>query len=140
VDAPDDARVIACAGRGGWVEVAATADVAPGSVVPVEAMGAEWVLWRTEDGAPAVMPRRCPHLDHDLAEARVVRAWLVCPGHEWCFDPAGHAGKVNVKGRFDRKDDVVLPALREREGRVELAFDGRAGPAGAAGDGPGGAR
>lgn len=103
-----------------WVPVLPSADLGPGAVVAVGAWEREYVVWRGADGTAAVMPRACPHLDHDLAEATVRGDVLVCPGHEWCFDPAGRAGKWNVKGRFDRKDDVALPALREAGGWIEL--------------------
>jgi nitrite reductase/ring-hydroxylating ferredoxin subunit len=93
-----------------------------GSIVPFEIDGEWWVVWRTHSGALGTMPRRCPHLDWDLLEAGVVGEYLVCTGHGWCFDTAGRAGKRNVLGRLDRKDDVGVLPVREHDGRVEVAI------------------
>jgi hypothetical protein len=54
--------------------------------------GGEWTV--------SAAPRRCPHLDHDLAEGYVVRDELVCPGHGWAFDGVGNAYKRNEFGRI----------------------------------------
>src|SRR3954453_22980155 len=75
----------------GWaVMIRIAADgVAPNRVVPVDVDGEEFVLWRADDGHVCSAPRRCPHLDHDLAEGYVDGNELVCAGHGWAFDGAG---------------------------------------------------
>jgi phenylpropionate dioxygenase-like ring-hydroxylating dioxygenase large terminal subunit len=103
-----------------WVDVLASDDVPPATIVAVSAGGADWVVWRGATGRAGVLPRQCPHLDFDLADAVVDRELVVCSGHAWCFDADGHAGKHNLVGRLDRKDDVAIPELREHGGRIEL--------------------
>jgi nitrite reductase/ring-hydroxylating ferredoxin subunit len=97
------------------------ADVPPGRVVAVEHDGAEYVVWRSRSGRLCAMPRQCPHLDWDLAEAWVEGEELVCPGHGWSFDPDGHACKRNLLGRADAKDDVPTLPVEERDGEVRVA-------------------
>ena len=72
--------------------------VRSGEVRPVDIEGEEYVLWRGMDGRLRSAPRRCPHLDHDLAEGHVARDELACPGHAWAFDGAWAArgGVTNI--------------------------------------------
>ena len=99
-----------------------SASVAPGSVVAVECEGEEFVLWRGHDGRVRGAPRRCPHLDHDLAEGYVVGDELVCVGHAWAFDGDGHAYKRNEFGRVDPKGTVETPVIREHDAVIEAAL------------------
>jgi 3-ketosteroid 9alpha-monooxygenase subunit A len=89
-----------------------------GRVVAIDVAGEEFVVWRGSTGALGSAPRRCPHLDHDLAEGSVVGDELVCPGHGWAFDGHGHAYKRNEFGRVDPKGDVDVLGLRIEEGTV----------------------
>ena len=94
--------------------------VATGQVRPVALHGAEYVLWRGDDGRLRSAPRICPHLDHDLAEGTVAGDELVCPGHAWAFDGDGNAYKRNEFGRVDPKGSVATLAIVEAHGSVEL--------------------
>jgi nitrite reductase/ring-hydroxylating ferredoxin subunit len=96
-------------------------DVPVGAVVPVDVDGAEYVVWRAGSGRLSALPRQCPHLDWDLAEAYVVDDELVCAGHGWSFDPEGHACKRNLIGRADAKDDVPTLPLEETDGEIRVA-------------------
>jgi 3-ketosteroid 9alpha-monooxygenase subunit A len=89
-------------------------------VVPVDITGEEYVLWRGRDGRVRSAPRRCPHLDHDLAEGHVEADELVCPGHAWAFDGDGNAYKRNEFGRVDPKGSVATLAIREADGMIRL--------------------
>jgi len=96
--------------------------VVPREVRPVDVAAEEFVVWRGVDGLLRSAPRRCPHLDHDLAEGYVVVDDLVCPGHAWAFDGFGNAYKRNEFGRVDPKGTVPALSIRERadDGTVEL--------------------
>jgi len=94
--------------------------VANRSVVAVTVGGGEWVVWRGASGALGSTPRRCPHLDWDLAEARVVGDELVCPGHGWSFTVEGRACKRNVLGRVDDKGAIATLSLHD-EGELVVA-------------------
>ena len=84
-----------------------------GTVVPVVAGGAEYVVWRGHSGCLGSAPRSCPHLDTDLADGTVVGDELVCPTHGWSFDCAGRAFKRNEFGREDDKGTVDRLALED---------------------------
>jgi phenylpropionate dioxygenase-like ring-hydroxylating dioxygenase large terminal subunit len=94
--------------------------VRSGEVRPVDIEDEEYVLWRGTDGRLRSAPRRCPHLDHDLAEGHVAGNELVCPGHAWAFDGAGNAYKRNEFGRVDPKGSVATLEIREEGGTVVL--------------------
>lgn len=88
-------------------------ELAPGAILPVEVDGQECVVWRGRSGRLGSAPRYCPHLDHDLADGYVAGDELVCAGHGWAFDGAGHMYKRNEFGRVDSKGNVLTLTLRE---------------------------
>jgi nitrite reductase/ring-hydroxylating ferredoxin subunit len=98
----------------------AAAKIAPGAVQAVDVDDGEFVLWRGYDGRVRSAPRRCPHLDHDLAEGYVTDDELVCPGHAWAFDGDGHAFKRNEFGRVDPKGTVAALVIHEAGGVIEI--------------------
>jgi phenylpropionate dioxygenase-like ring-hydroxylating dioxygenase large terminal subunit len=97
-----------------------TSAVATGEVRAVDIDRTEYVLWRGRDGRLRSGPRRCPHLDHDLAEGYVDGDELVCPGHAWAFDGDGRAFKRNEFGRVDAKGTVETLLIRETDGTVDV--------------------
>jgi nitrite reductase/ring-hydroxylating ferredoxin subunit len=101
-----------------------SAELVAGRVVAVEVDGDEFVVWRRADGSLAGAPRRCPHLDDDLADGYVVDDELVCRGHGWGFDGCGHAFKRNEFGRVDPKGDVGVLVLHEHDGVIEIEGSG----------------
>lgn len=98
----------------------------PGHAVPrgqvraVDIGGQDFVVWRGDDGVARSAPRWCPHLDHDLADGHVEGCELVCAGHGWGFDGAGHAFKRNEWGRVDPKGTVPVLALAEHDGVLDI--------------------
>jgi len=89
-----------------------------GTVVPVEVDGHDFVIWRGDGGTLGSAPSWCPHLDWDLGEGRVVGDELVCAGHGWSFDCAGHAFKRTELGRVDPKDDIETLRVEEADGVI----------------------
>jgi phenylpropionate dioxygenase-like ring-hydroxylating dioxygenase large terminal subunit len=98
----------------------AAADLPPGRVLALAIDGHDYVVWRGASGSVGSAPRWCPHLDHDLAEGHVAGDELVCPGHGWGFDGAGHTFKRNEFGRLDPKGEVEALAVTEHDGVVDL--------------------
>ncbi len=73
----------------GWFIVAASADLAPGDVVPLHYFGRDLVLFRGDDGAAHVLDAYCKHLGAHLAVGgRVDGSCIQCPFHGWKFDGA----------------------------------------------------
>jgi nitrite reductase/ring-hydroxylating ferredoxin subunit len=99
--------------------LARSADLVAGSVTPATCGDDDVVVWRARNGAVCAQPRRCPHLDWDLADAHVAGDELVCAGHGWSFDTNGRAWKRTEHGRIDPKDDVETLEVRERDGVIE---------------------
>ena len=91
----------------------------PGAIVAVDVDGHECVVWRGRSGRLGSAPRFCPHLDHDLTEGHVEGDELVCGGHGWAFDGAGHTFKRNELGRADPKGTVIELVLREDAGGID---------------------
>ena len=83
--------------------------------------GAAFVVWCDGAGTVRSAPRRCPHLDADLAGAPVVHGELVCPNHGWAFDGAGAAFKRNERGRVDPKGEVETLDARPDGDEVVLS-------------------
>src|SRR6476620_1185748 len=48
-----------------------------------------WLLWRTEAGAPVAMRNRCPHRSFPLARGKLVGDRLICGYHGMEFGPDG---------------------------------------------------
>lgn len=106
-----------------WERVADSAAIGLVASRPaaVEIAGEEAVVWRTRDGAPCAVARRCPHLDWDLLDASVAGDELVCLGHGWSILGSGRVFKRNELGREDDKGTTRCWRLRERDGTVEAA-------------------
>lgn len=58
-------------------------------VVPVRLLGEDLVLFRSPDGNPGLISRRCPHRGADLCYGRLEDGGLRCPFHGWLFDASG---------------------------------------------------
>lgn len=73
-----------------FVRVAATADVAEGKLVPVEAKGQKLLLTLV-GGKHYAAQRKCPHLGFNLCKGSLDGAAVVCPLHKAKFDlETGH--------------------------------------------------
>ncbi len=70
-------------------ELDALQDGVPRPLIPVRALGQDFVLFRDEHGAAALIDRDCPHRGADLAYGRWENGTVRCPFHGWRFDGAG---------------------------------------------------
>lgn len=79
----------------GWYHLVDSDAVAPGATARVEALGAELVVFRTEQGQVGVLEAHCPHLGANLAVGgTVVGDCLRCPFHGWRFRTDGSVAGV----------------------------------------------
>lgn len=68
-----------------WVDVAAAADVPPGTALQVEVRG--WkIAVANVDGRWFAIDNVCPHMGGPLAQGPLQGEVLVCPWHAWRFD------------------------------------------------------
>jgi phenylpropionate dioxygenase-like ring-hydroxylating dioxygenase large terminal subunit len=56
----------------------------------VRMLGEDLVAFRTSDGRPALLARRCPHRCASLEYGQVGPAGLMCSYHGWTFDGRGN--------------------------------------------------
>jgi phenylpropionate dioxygenase-like ring-hydroxylating dioxygenase large terminal subunit len=80
-----------------WYVVARSADVLPGPH-GVRLLGADYVVWRDEDGTLTVAPDRCLHREAKLSLGTVVGGCLECPYHGWQFSTGGSCVRVPSSG------------------------------------------
>ncbi|WP_181705789.1 Rieske 2Fe-2S domain-containing protein [Chthonobacter rhizosphaerae] len=73
------------AGPATWTAVALSADVPPGTPVPVILDGRELVVWRGASGEARVWEDRCPHRGMRLSFGFVRGDALACLYHGWRF-------------------------------------------------------
>ncbi|MFD4998151.1 Rieske 2Fe-2S domain-containing protein [Streptomyces buecherae] len=79
----------------GWFAVATSGEVRPGKVLTRRLKGEDVVLYRTTSGRLSVVRPFCPHLGAHLGHGGTVRGDnLVCPFHQFQFDPEGTCVKT----------------------------------------------
>jgi nitrite reductase/ring-hydroxylating ferredoxin subunit len=84
----------------GWFQVAWSADLDVGDVMPLRYFGEELVAFRDLDGAVRVLDAHCRHLGADLSHGGcVVEGGIQCPLHGWVW--SGEDGR-NVRIPYER--------------------------------------
>ena len=74
----------------GWFRLAWSAELRPGQVRPVRALGRDLVLLRGQDGVARAFDAHCPHLGAHLGVGGRLRdGQLECPFHGWRFGGDG---------------------------------------------------
>jgi phthalate 4,5-dioxygenase oxygenase subunit len=73
-----------------WQPVALAEELPLGSApLPVRLLGEDLVLFRDEQGRPALLGLHCPHRGADLSYGRLEDGGLRCLYHGWLFDRTG---------------------------------------------------
>ena len=112
---------------GGWYMISWSADLGPGQVVPLRYFARDFVLFRRESGAPALLDAHCPHLGAHLGHGgRVEGDDIVCPFHAWRFGPDGSCTGIPYAKKVPPKASVRSHQVVEHSGMV-LAYMGRDG-------------
>lgn len=105
-----------------WVDVAASEDLLPGQIITFEREAGDIVLWKTSSGQAVACDSRCPHQWAHLGSAGAIDGdELVCLSHFWRFDRDGVGSKLSATGRRDEKSPIDMFAVREVDGRIEIA-------------------
>ena len=103
----------------GWFQVAWSADVKPGQILPFESFDRKLVVWRDEDGAAHVNDAFCPHLGaHFGYGGQVVGNDIACPFHGWRFDAQGQNTLIPYSERINKKACVESFPVTEANGLI----------------------
>ena len=98
--------------------------LASGQIVTVDREDGDIVVWRTTAGKVVACDARCPHQWSHLGTAGAVDGEeIVCLSHFWRFDQEGTGSKLSAAGRRDEKSSIRTFAVRENEGRLEIAVE-----------------
>lgn len=108
----------------GWFQVAFSADLAVGQVMPLRYFARDLVLFRTSDGVAHVLDAHCPHLGAHLGHGgKLENDALVCPFHAWEFDGGGHCTRVPYAEKMPKKADLRSWTVDEQNGQIMVWFD-----------------
>jgi glycine betaine catabolism A len=74
-----------------WVHVGRRADLAPGTIRPIELLGQRLILVNDETGVIRAFHNTCRHRGAELcaAEAPLRGRRILCPYHQWAYDTQG---------------------------------------------------
>ena len=107
-----------------WIDVTESERLASGQIVTVDREDGDIVVWRTTAGKVVACDARCPHQWSHLGTAGAVDGEeIVCLSHFWRFDQEGTGSKLSAAGRRDEKSSIRTFAVRENEGRLEIAVE-----------------
>ena len=70
------------------------AELKPGHVKQVDALGKRLAVWRSKSGRVGVLDAFCPHGGASLCGGDVVGETLRCPFHLWKFNTDGSVAEV----------------------------------------------
>ena len=101
----------------GWYTVATSKEVKAGQVVPVNYIGEELILYRTESGQAHLTGAYCPHMGAHLAKSTIEGENLQCPFHGFQFGGDGRC--VHAYGKsVPRKAKLDTWPIREHNGYI----------------------
>lgn len=116
----------------GWVPVALSADIEPGTSAGAVVDGAEIVVWRDNAGAVHVWEDRCPHRGMRMSFGFVRGDHIACLYHGWAYDTAGLCRYIPAHPELEVPQTIRIPtyAVEERDGLVWTALSADADSAG----------
>lgn len=110
---------------GGWVPLALSRDIEPGTVSGTRLHGRELVIWRDAAGVARVWDDRCPHRGMRLSFGFARGETLACLYHGWRFDGEGRCRLIPAHPDLDVPKTITVTghAAREALGMI-WTFDG----------------
>jgi len=108
----------------GWFQIAYSAELEVGQVVPLRYFASDLVLFRTSDGVPRLLDAHCPHLGAHLGHGgELIDDKLVCPFHAWAFDGEGRCADIPYAEKKPRNCDLQGWHVVEKNGVVMAWYD-----------------
>ena len=112
----------------GWFQVAWSADVAPGDVVPKHYFDRDLVVFRELDGHVRVLDAHCQHLGASLAHGGcVVEDGIQCPFHGWVWNGDGRNVRIPYQDRPNRGRRVRSYPVAELNDSIYIWHDSQGG-------------
>jgi nitrite reductase/ring-hydroxylating ferredoxin subunit len=104
----------------GWVPVALSNSIEPGTSTGAVVEGAEIVVWRDTSGAAHVWEDRCPHRGMRLSFGFVRGDHIACLYHGWQYDAAGQCRHIPAHPELDVPATIRVSTFgtEERYGTV----------------------
>jgi phenylpropionate dioxygenase-like ring-hydroxylating dioxygenase large terminal subunit len=113
----------------GWFQVAWSADVAVGDVVPKHYFGRDLVLFRELNGDVKVLDAHCQHLGASLAHGGcVVDEGIQCPFHGWVWNGEGRNVAIPYQDRPNRGRRVRSYPVAELNDSIYMWHDADSRP------------
>jgi 3-ketosteroid 9alpha-monooxygenase subunit A len=108
----------------GWFQVAWSADIAVGDVVPMHYFGRDLVAFRQLDGTARVLDGHCQHLGASLAHGGcVVEGGIQCPFHGWVWNGDGRNVHIPYQHRTNKARRVRSYPVAELNGSILIWHD-----------------
>lgn len=107
----------------GWYVVAASEDLAPGTVVGCRYFGRDLVLYRTASGRAVLADATCPHMGAHLERGRVEGEALRCAFHGFLFDKDGGCMATPYGRGVPSRARLHTWMVREQSGLVLAWWD-----------------
>jgi phenylpropionate dioxygenase-like ring-hydroxylating dioxygenase large terminal subunit len=108
----------------GWFQVAWSADVAVGDVLPMHYFDRDLVAFRQADGQVHVLDAHCQHLGASLAHGGcVVEDGIQCPFHGWVWNGDGRNVRIPYQDRPNRGRRVRSYPVAEINDSVYIWHD-----------------
>jgi nitrite reductase/ring-hydroxylating ferredoxin subunit len=99
----------------GWVPVALSSSIEPGTSTGAIVEGAEIVVWRDAGGAAHVWEDRCPHRGMRLSFGFVRGDHIACLYHGWQYDSAGQCRHIPAHPDLDVPATIKVATYRTEE-------------------------
>ncbi|WEO69551.1 Rieske (2Fe-2S) protein [Rhizobium rhizogenes] len=104
----------------GWVPVALSASIEPGTSAGAVVEGSEIVVWRDNSGKAHVWEDRCPHRGMRLSFGFVRGDHIACLYHGWQYDTAGQCRYIPAHPSLEVPQTIKVPTYlaEERYGTI----------------------
>lgn len=104
----------------GWMPVALSSAIEPGTSAGAMIDGAEIVVWRDNKGAAHVWEDRCPHRGMRMSFGFVRGDHIACLYHGWQYDTAGQCQYIPAHPDLDVPKTIKIAtyAAEERNGII----------------------
>lgn len=113
----------------GWFQVAWSADVNVGEVVPKHYFGRDLVVFRELDGRIRVLDAHCQHLGASLAHGGcVVEEGIQCPFHGWVWSGDGRNVRIPYQERPNKGRRVRSYPVGEVNDSIYIWHDSESRP------------